>query len=212
MDPSMFMLTVGTLGMEFAIAKTVAAVGLGVLGGFGILMLSRAPAFADPLRPGIGNGGCAGAKIRAPKATAWAFWRDDERRAAFTGEILSSGLFLGKWLTLAFALESLMLAYVPPDFIASIAGDGGVPSIVIAALAGVPAYLNGYAALPLIGGLIETGMAPGAGMAFLVAGGVTCVPAAIAVFALTRPPVFLAYLAFALLGSILAGMIYGMIA
>jgi uncharacterized membrane protein YraQ (UPF0718 family) len=78
-------------------------------------------------------------------------------------------------------------------------------------LVGVPAYLNGYAALPLVGGLIEQGMAPGAGMArSLLAGGVTSIPAAIAVYALARPPFFVAYLAFAFLGSLSAGVLFGM--
>jgi hypothetical protein len=75
-----------------------------------------------------------------------------------------------------------------------------------------PHYLNGYAALPLVGGLIERGMAPGAAMAFLVAGGVTSIPAAIAVFALARLPVFLAYLAFALIGATAAGIAFGLVA
>ncbi|MFN3616081.1 MAG: permease, partial [Rubrimonas sp.] len=39
MDPAMFALTTATLGLDFAIAKTVAAVGLGLLGGFGVAML-----------------------------------------------------------------------------------------------------------------------------------------------------------------------------
>ena len=51
-------------------------------------------------------------------------------------------------------------------------------------------------------------MWPGAGMAFLVAGGVSSVPAMIAVYALARLPVFLAYLGFALAGSVLAGYAY----
>jgi uncharacterized membrane protein YraQ (UPF0718 family) len=81
--------------------------------------------------------------------------------------------------------------------------------VVAATLVGVPAYLNGYAALPLVGGLIEQGMAPGAGMAFLLAGGVSSIPAAIAVFALARLPVFFAYLGFAFLGSFALGLAYG---
>jgi len=102
-------------------------------------------------------------------------------------------------------------AYVPADLIGNLAGNGGLLSIVVAALVGVPAYLNGYAALPLVGGLMESGMQPGAGMAFLIAGGVTSIPAAIAVFALARRPVFLAYLGFALIGAILAGLAYGLV-
>ena len=104
-----------------------------------------------------------------------------------------------------------MLAYVPAEWvIQGVGGDGWVP-IVGAALIGVPAYLNGYAALPLVGGLIEQGMAPGAGMAFLLAGGVTSIPAAIAVHALARLPVFLAYLGFAFIGAVTAGLLFGML-
>jgi len=40
--------------------------------------------------------------------------------------------------------------------------------------------LNGYAALPLVSGLMEQGLQPGAALAFLVAGGVTSIPAAMA--------------------------------
>jgi hypothetical protein len=80
--------------------------------------------------------------------------------------------------------------------------------IVTATLVGVPAYLNGYAALPLVGGLIEQGMAPGAGMAFLVAGGVTSIPAAMAVWALARPPVFALYIGLSLTGAFASGLLF----
>ena len=209
-DPSMFVLTAGTLGLDFAIAKTVAAVGIGILGGFGTLALARF--IGSPLRDGAGNGGCGGARIRNPKAVVWAFWRERPRRRAFAEAGLKNFAFLAKWLTLAFLLESLMVAYVPNEAIGPIAGGDGVLPVVIATFAGIPAYLNGYAALPLVRGLIEHGMAPGAAMAFLVAGGVTSIPAAMAVFALARLRVFALYLGFAVIGALLAGLAYGLIA
>ncbi|GIT92536.1 hypothetical protein JANAI61_29940 [Jannaschia sp. AI_61] len=212
MDPSMFALTAGVLGVEFAIAKTVAAVGLGLLGGYVTLFLMRAGALTNPLRPGIGNGGCGGASVRAPKPVVWRFWTDADRRTRFGREALSTTLFLGKWLTLAFILESLMLAYVPAETVTRLLGGDGVLTVVVAALVGVPAYLNGYAALPLVGGLMDQGMAAGAGLAFLVAGGVSSLPAAIAVWALARPPVFVLYLGLALGGSVLAGLLFGAVA
>jgi len=49
-------------------------------------------------------------------------------------------------------------------------------------------------------------MAPGAGLAFLVAGGVTSIPAAIAVFALVKRAVFALYIALA--GSFAAGLLF----
>ncbi|MCB2102996.1 MAG: permease [Rhodobacterales bacterium] len=212
MDPSMFMLTAGTLGLPFAVAKTAAAIGLGLFGGFGTLALQRAGLLTDPLRPGVGNGGCAARSVRDPKPVFWPFWRDADRRRAFGKEMLASGLFLTKWLVLAFLLESLMVTYVPADLVARLTGGEGVLPVVTAALVGVPAYLNGYAALPLAAGLMDQGMAPSVAMAFLVAGGVSSLPAAIAVWALVRKPVFGAYMGFALAGAVLAGLIFGLVA
>jgi uncharacterized protein len=209
MDPSMFALTAGTLGMTFAVGKTIAAIGVGLVGGFGMWALIRLPVFATPLRPGIGDGGCAGSKVRTPKDVAWRFWREPARRRKFVANGLQNSVFLGKWLVLAFLLESLMLAYVPAEWIADLLGKGGLFTVALATLVGIPAYLNGYAALPLVSGLIDQGMAPGVGMAFLVAGGVTSIPAAIAVFALARLPVFAAYVGFAVTGALLAGLVYG---
>ncbi|GAW34559.1 putative permease [Roseovarius sp. A-2] len=208
MDPSMFVLTTGVLGLEFALAKTLAAVGLGVLGGTVVHVMSRAGGLSDPLREGIGNGGCGGAKLRAPKPVVWRFWQEPERRAKFGREALNVTLFLAKWLTLAFLLESLMLAFVPAETVTSVLGGSGLGPIALGTLVGVPAYLNGYAALPLVGGLIAQGMAPGAGLAFLVAGGVTSLPAAIAVWALVKPRVFVLYIALSLSGAFAAGLLF----
>ena len=208
MDPSMFVLTAGVLDLEFAVAKTLAAVGLGVFGGTVVHLLARGGALTDPLRDGIGNGGCGGSKIRAPKPVVWRFWEDTERRAKFGKTAWTTTLFLAKWLTLAFILESLMLAWIPAETVTGALGGEGLLPIAIATLVGVPAYLNGYAALPLVGGLIGQGMSPGAGMAFLVAGGVTSIPAAMAVWALARPQVFALYLTLSLTGAFAAGLLF----
>jgi uncharacterized membrane protein YraQ (UPF0718 family) len=208
MDPSMFVLTAGVLNLEFAVAKTLAAIGLGAFGGLVVHGMAQGGALANPLRDGVGNGGCGGAKVRAPKPVVWRFWTDPERRAKFAKEATKTTLFLAKWLTLAFLLESLMLAWIPAETVTSMLGGGGIGPILTATLVGVPAYLNGYAALPLVGGLIEQGMAPGAGLAFLVAGGVTSLPAALAVWALVRPPVFLLYLVLSLTGALASGLLF----
>jgi len=207
-DPAMFVLTSGLLGLEFAIAKTLAAIGLGLFGGYTTYALAQNGYFNDPLRPDVRKTTCAASSLSKPGSVTWNFWQDSSRRDIFTREAQSTTLFLVKWLTLAFLLESLMLAYVPANLIASVLGGDGLTPMLTATLVGVPAYLNGYAALPLVSGLIEQGMAPGAGLAFLVAGGVTSLPAAIAVFALVKRPVFLLYVVFALMGSTASGLLY----
>jgi uncharacterized membrane protein YraQ (UPF0718 family) len=209
MDPSMFVLTTGTLGATFALYKLFAAIFIGLLGGFGIWALTKSGAFAQPLRAGVGDGGCGASSVRTPGHIAWRFWQEKERREQFWANAGQNAFFLGKWLTVAFLLESLMLSYIPAESISVVIGGDGWLTVLGAALVGIPAYLNGYAALPLVGGLIEQGMAPGAGMAFMLAGGVSSIPAAIAVWALARPPVFAAYLSFAFVGALSAGILFG---
>ena len=207
-DPSMFVLTAGLLGVEFAIAKTVTAVALGLFGGYVTHALMLGGRLTDPLRPEVGNGGCGGSSVRDPKPIVWRFWQDSARVAKFQSNAAATTSFLMKWLCLAFILESLMLAYVPADWIATALGGEGMTPIVTATLVGVPAYLNGYAALPLVSGLINQGMAQGAGLAFLVAGGVTSLPAAIAVFALVKRQIFALYILLALTGSFTSGLLF----
>ena len=80
-------------------------------------------------------------------------------------------MFLGKWLLLAYLLQALLIRYVPAAWIGTALGGEGIGPILLGAFLGAPAYLNGYAAVPLIGGLLEQGMSPGAAMSFVIAGG-----------------------------------------
>jgi len=208
MDPSKFVLATGMLGLDFAVTLTMAAVGLGLIGGFATRLVMAYGGFADPLRQGIGNGGCGGNLMRTEKPVNWFFWAEAERRQAFSKETISTSLFLLKWLTLAFLLESLLITYMPAESVAKVLGTDSAWAIPIATLVGVPAYLNPFAALPLVKSLIDMGVMPGAGFAFLVAGAVTSLPAAIAVFALVKRPMFLWYIGLALTGALLSGLLY----
>ncbi|NUH67225.1 permease [Sulfitobacter sp. S0837] len=212
MDPAMFAITSGTLGLDFALAKTLAALGVGLLGGFTVMALARTPLFNDPLRTQPAKGGCCSAAKPFSGAPVWAFWQQPDRRASFNETALSNALFLFKWLTLAYVVEALMLTYVPAEWIAGVLGGDGFMPILLAALVGAPAYLNGHAAVPLIDALLAQGMTQGAAMSFVIAGGVSCIPAAIAVWALVKPRVFAAYLGFALIGALLAGMAWQAVA
>lgn len=208
MDPAMFALTAGVLGFEFAVAKTVVAIIMGLVAGFGTMALVGAGYLTNPMRESVGNGGCGGAKVREPKAVVWRFWEEPARIEKARDNLLQNGFFLGKMLLLAYVLESLMVRYIPAGLIATYLGGDGPGAILIATLAGIPAYLNGAAALPLVGELMRQGMSPGAAMAFLAGGSVTSIPAAMAIWAIMRPPVFAAYVAFALVGAVIAGLGY----
>ena len=210
MDPAMFLITAGSLGTGFAVAKTVAAVSLGLFGGFGVRTLAFTQVFADPLKPKRGNAGCCG-NSGFSGTPRWAFWREPARMAIFRRETLSNGVFLVKWLLLAYVLEAVMVRFIPAVWIGQTLGGDGLRPIFLGALFGGPAYLNGYAAVPLIAGMIKQGMSQGAAMSFVLAGGVSCMPAAVAVWALVKPRVCFASLGFAFSGSVIAGFIWALV-
>jgi len=207
MDPEMFILTAAGISLEFAVAKTLATLAMGLGAGHAIYLMGHHPVFSDPLRGDNGRGGCAAPLSR--ETVSWRFWVSAERRSLFRAELASMSMFLGKWLLLAFFLESLMIAYIPADQVAALLGSGGWHEVPLAAVIGVPAYLNGYAAIPLVGGLLEMGMNPGAAMAFMTAGAVSSIPAAMAVAVLVKRPVLATYLGLGLAGSMLTAFLYG---
>mgnify|MGYP001548414137 FL=1 len=213
MDPEMFIITAAGISLEFAVVKTITAFGIGLLAGFTIYGLQRGGMLQQALRPSLeAVGCCSGGGPKAPSASVnWRFWGEEKRRHIFIQEIASTGWFLGKWLTMAFFLESLMIAYIPPDWITRLVGGEKWTAIPLAALVGIPAYMNGFAAVPLVGGLMQMGMSPGAGLAFMTAGAVSSIPAALAVYALVRRPVFALYIALGFVGSVMAGVGYAVL-
>lgn len=209
-DPPTLLITAAALGWPFAIAKAVAAVALGLMGGFAIKAMMARGAFADPLRPRM-SGGCCKKKSGFDGKPVWRFWGESERREIFRTELAGNTLFLVKWLALAYVLEALLVTYVPASLIAGVVGGDGLVPIVISAIVGVPAYLNAYVAPPLLAGLTEQGMSAGAAMAFIIAGGVSSVPAMAAVWSLVRRGVFAAYFLLGLFGAILSGLAFQML-
>jgi uncharacterized membrane protein YraQ (UPF0718 family) len=209
MDPEMFVLTAAGIGINFAVAKTIAAICMGLMAGFITHGLRRTAFLANPL-PQNTSGGCGSCctptfDSSAPVIVHWKVWNDPTRRKEFFADLGDIGWFLGKWLALAFFIESVMIAFIPADWVVSAIGAGNQFAIPLTAIIGLPSYLNGYAAIPLTAGLLKLGMSPGAAMTFMTAGAVSSIPAAVAVYAIVRKPVFFLYAGLGISGAILAG-------
>lgn len=208
-DPGMLAITAATLGLPFAIGKTLAALACGLLGGGATLAAVRLGWFKNPDRPNrlsrSVDCGCS-----TPQSLRWRFWQEAERRRSFVTAGLESGKLALFWLLLAFVAEYLMKSQLPQGWLIPLVGTQAWYSLPLAALVGMPIYLDGYAALPLIRGLIEGGMRPDAAMTFLVAGGITSAWAAIPVYSLVRLPIFLFYLVLAFLAAMLSGWGFGL--
>lgn len=206
--PPMFAATAATLGWEFAMAKMIAAIGLGVFGGLVTGLLQGASWASQPLR----ENGVVG-KLGAPcgqgsEGVRLDFWTEAGRRARFAREALSITRLILLVLAPAFAAEYWLNALLSPEALSPFVGADSAFAVPLAVLVGAPAYVDGYVALPLTRALMEAGMAPGAAMAFLVAGGVVSIWGALAIAPVLKLRPFLLYLALAVSGSMLAGWLF----
>jgi len=112
---------------------------------------------------------------------------------------------------MAFFIEALITRYIPSAVISHIFGARSPFSIPLAALIGIPVYVNSVSAWPIIGGLLAGGMRPGAAISFLLAGPLTTFPAMVAVSNLVRWRIFFLYFGMSLIGAILIGYIVSFI-
>ncbi|WP_306120870.1 MULTISPECIES: permease [unclassified Roseitalea] len=210
--PAMLAATVATLGWEFAIGKALAAIGLGLLGGLATALFGQRAWAKTPLRSNrlvASLGAPCGAAGSGP-AFEPRIWRTAERRQRFARQCWSIGRLIVIVLVPAFAAEFLLNAWLAPDALSAYVGRDNPLAVPLAVIVGGPAYIDGYAALPLTRALIEAGMAPGAAMAFLVSGGVASIWGAMAIVPVLRLTPFLLYLSLAASGSMLSGWAFGL--
>lgn len=210
-DPAQLSAMVATLGVEFAVGKTVAAFALGVAGGMLTAGLAGVSWIARPLRDNrlVGDLAARQACGGVGETFVPAFWREAARRAAFRQSLVATTRLVLICLIPAFAAEFALKQAVDPGALAGIVGADKWYAIPLAVLVGAPAYLDGLAALPLTRGMLDLGMAPGAAMAFLVSGGVVSVWGAIAIAPVLRPAPFVLFLAVAVVGSMASGWVFG---
>jgi len=208
MSPSMFLLTGGVLGMHYAVARLLAAIFIAAGAGYIIYFMSSRGVLKNQFHGlSLSAGGCCesdSAQNESPEGPT-AGWR------RFSSEAWNVSLFLGKWLLIAFILEAMIEHYLDPSWISSLLGKEQAFSIPLATAIGIPLYTSGVAAIPIVEGLLKSGMGHGAALAFLVAGPVTTIPAMTAVFALVRRQTFAVYLGSGIIGSLLVGYAFQII-
>lgn len=209
-DPAMFAVTWAVLGPTFAIGKTLAAFGLGVFAGVGTATLTGTSMVQRPLRSSwMTSGGRCGSNSSA--GFSFRIWQEPERMRVFRAEFLSMTSLIVLCLTFAFSAEFLLRDLLPPHVLASYVGENSIYAIPLAVIVGAPMYLDGYAALPLVRGLLDLGMSPGAAMAFLVSGGAVSIWGGLAVAAVLRPSTIALFVTLAVLGSLLVGYVFAAI-
>lgn len=204
-DPAMLATTAATLGLSFAIGKTLAAFGLGVCGGLLTGLFAKNPWALNALRDNRLARQLSAARCGAAQTFDPWVWRTDARLRSFGKQFWATTRLILICLIPAFAAEYALNAALTPGALAAYVGEDQWWAIPAAVFVGAPAYIDGYAALPLTRGLIDNGMSEGAAMAFLISGGVVSIWGAMAIAPVLKLKPLLLYLGLAVLGSLAAG-------
>lgn len=189
-SPEEYVLSVGLFGPAFATTFFVAAIAVGLIGGgaawwlerHGLLDGQTRMASAEPASACGPTCDAAGASDD-PMATSGGMRLltviekptvqtvEPSKLRQFGGALLTNGRKLAGFF-LAFAtLGYLVIRLLPAGLITDWLGAGNpIWSVPLAAVLGIPVYLNTDASLPLVASLLHGGMAPGAGIAFLITG------------------------------------------
>ena len=72
--------------------------------------------------------------------------------------------------TIFTAIGFLVNRFVPAEIFTQVFGTQSLIGVPMAALVGLPLYVSGESAVPLIRSLLEAGVSPGAMLAFMIAG------------------------------------------
>ncbi|MCK4858495.1 MAG: SO_0444 family Cu/Zn efflux transporter [candidate division Zixibacteria bacterium] len=155
--------TYALLGPIFAIFRPIAALFTGLIGG-GMVQF-----FGRPNRVDMAD------EPSAATCTETCCTGED-RRNVLT-RILRYGLVtlprdIGLALLVGILIAGLMAVIVPQDHLATYIG-GGLLSILLMMMAGVPVYVCATASVPIAAGFMYMGVSPGAALAFLIAGPAT---------------------------------------
>jgi uncharacterized membrane protein YraQ (UPF0718 family) len=224
-SPAELLLSAGLFGWPFALTFFVGTIGIGLAAGGVTARIERTgwlhgQARVTPEPAPCGGDACAvsatghaesdmpvnGATLTLtrpapPAVTTWQGLRLDD--------LLRETFVVGRRLVVFFlaftALGYLVIEAIPTAWITTYLGGTNAAAVPLAALAGVPAYVNTEASLPLVAALMDGGMGTGAALAFLVTGAGTSIGAITGLLVIARRRVVGLVVAILVVAAVLLG-------
>ena len=219
-SPSELIFSAGLFGWSFALLFFGGTIVLGLTAGWIAGVFERLGWLEGQARMdtiGSSDGGCDDdwAKGDAPARTSGdatvlvvedRALREKLRLAEFGREIVTVGRRLVYFFLAFTTLSYLFIELIPTSWVTDYAGEGSVWAVPLGAVLGLPAYLNSEASLPMVAGLMEGGMGPGAALAFIVTGAGTSIGAISGLLIIARARIVALVVASLFVGAIVMGM------
>ncbi len=218
-SPSELVLSAGLFGWPFALVFFIGTILLGLAAGAVTHVIERAGLLRGQARMAAEEeeSCCGPAPVQvalgpgAAHVTELRGRLDRLRLADFGRELVTVGRRL-VWFFLIFAtIGYAIIELIPTSQIERYLGGDGVAAVPLAAVLGVPAYVNTEASLPLVAGLTDGGMGLGPAMAFLVTGAGTSLGAVGGLLTIARRRVVGLVLGLLVAGALAMGWITGSI-
>lgn len=218
-SPSELVFSAGLFGWSFALVFFIGTIVLGIASGAIAATLDRAGwlhgqarllreddgcatgtcsiAAPEPVTVGIGPGTMAAA-LSPTLRTRW-------KLQEFRAELLSVGRKLLIFFFGFTAVGYLAIEAIPTAWLTDYLGGDSLLAVPLAALVGIPAYINTEASLPLLATFMESGMGPGPALAFLVTGAGASIGAISGLFVIARKRVVGLVVALLFVGALAMG-------
>ncbi|PIE29225.1 hypothetical protein CSA57_09460 [candidate division KSB3 bacterium] len=123
------------------------------------------------------------------------------------GEILDD---IAGWLVLGIMIAGIIHVLVPESVLKTYL-SGGVSSMLLMLLAGIPFYICATSSTPIAAALILKGVSPGAALVFLLAGPATNAATISVVYGLFKKRATLIYLGSIALGAVIMGLLLDLV-
>lgn len=214
MSPDFFILLSGVVSLRFAIALTVASIGIGLTAGIVTYYIEANTSWltgqarftqTEPtfvFAAATAGGGCCTEKPNT----------DPYKLKELFDTVVNVGLkkvlvYFSVFAAVAYWINQ----FVPTSLITSLFGSNNLFAVPIAALLGIPLYVSGSSSLPLINTLLAGGASGGVLLAFMITGPGTSLGAIAGIMTIMKKKAVGLYVLYIFIGAVTAGYLYNLI-
>ncbi|MBI4917820.1 MAG: permease [Acidobacteria bacterium] len=199
-SPEELVLSAGLFGWPFALAFFAASIAIGLLAGLAAHLLERRGWLAGQARFVAPPRDRHPAGLSLPAAPPP---RPGPRELA-VATARTTAMLLALFVAFAF-VGFLINNLIPPSWVSALFGRGNRLGVPLAALLGLPLYVNSEASLPLVKAFVANGASPGAALAFLITGAGTSLGAVAGALTVARWRVIGVVVVTLLVGAVAGG-------
>lgn len=200
-NPNLFVLTAGAMGLEIALLRAISSILLGSFAGYLTLWLIRKKRL-DPDHILRNSGEFS--------LDQFSDVGNERTLSGFLLELYKMTRYVSKYFFLAILLAAAIKIAVNPEVIVKLFDSDNILSVIISTGAGVPFYVCGGAAIPVVQQLADLGMSKGAVLAYFISGPVTKISNLVVIQSVFKKAILIQYLAIGILGALIFGMLYNL--